>query len=394
MKINLKKYWDKFYFAFVAWFFRKTTLNRILYFLIATSIVEASTYAANESILEFLRELQTDFPNKTIYYPLRLIEVLFVQGSPIVLIISICFSILVWYLKKTELSKAQSGEQMKLIQKGLEEKLGIANQSLIETQSEAEKEEKQKTEYKKLLEKINFTLQEKNISKAEILSKFNKKLRIIVVQKNIEDTSHHYIKLQFYPHIGAVNIGGGVCVIPPNKIDQKLSDREILNWFEIELNKFIPDNYKFNFAIVSVVDLKNTITLNNNMHPMSKYRSTYLDAVDINEILSFRELESYLYTEKNVSSREIIEIPSLTFLTDKEVTSLTNYEKLAKQNNAIIDELMTQQDIQELKTTDIAQINPADLKSVLDNYMNDTENLANNIVENAKFWRDYFENKK
>ena len=215
----------------------------------------------------------------------------------------------------------------------------------------------------------------------------------MVLHKNAEDTTHHYIRDQFYPHIGAFYIHGGTCIIPPDKIDQQLSDKEILIWFETELRKFIPEDYKFNFSIVSVVDLKSTITLNQEMHPKSKYRLTYLDGLAIDQILSFRELESFLYSEKNISSRDIIDLPSLTFLADRESTTLTNFKKLADNNNEIIGSLKEKLDFNEIKTTDIALVELTDLKEVLADYMNDTESLSENIIENAKFWKNYFENK-
>lgn len=393
MKTCFKKYWDKLYFSFIDYIFRRTTLNFILYTLITVSLLEAGTLAATQELATFLNELKVKFPSGVLYYVIRIIEVFFVKGSLLVLVISICFALLVWYLKRTEISKAHSGEHFKLIQKGLEDKLKRANETLQESITEQEREKKKKAEYQRFLQKINFTLQEKNISKAEILSKFNKKLRIIVVHKSAEDSKNYLIRDQFYPHIGAFYIHGGTCIVPPNKIDQSHSDKEILNWFEAELRKFIPDNYKFNFALVSVVDLKSTVTLNQEMHPKSKYRTTYLDGITIDQVLTFRELESFLYSEKNISSKDIIDLPSLTFLADSDSTSLKNIKILEDKNKDIIDSLKNHLRIEKIKTTDIANVKISDLKTVLDQYMKDTQSLAENIFSNAKFWKDYFENK-
>ncbi len=389
---RLGDFFEKLIFKIIDYFLRKKTLNFILYSLILITLGEATAWASNKELTELIAELKIEFPNGFWYYLLRFCEVFLIQGGKLVLTLSIIFTIMIWFLKKSEISKAHSGQKMKLINEGLEQKLQLANESLVQSKTQAELQEQKQLEYRKLLNKINYTLKEKNISKADILLKFDKKFRIIVLQKNLEDTNHYYIKEQFYPHVGAKNIGGGVCIIPPNKIDQKLSDKEILKWFENELNKFIPDNYKYNFAIISVVDLNSTITLNNEMHPLSRYKSTYLDAIDIDDILSFREIESYLYTEKNISSKEIIDLPSLSFLLDNEKTNLTSINKINDSNKEIVESLKVKLGINSLTTMDFAHIELNDLIEVLDVYISDSDVVAESIIENAKFWKDYFDN--
>ena len=66
---------------------------------------------------------------------------------------------------------------------------------------------------------------------------------------------------------------------------------------------------------------------------------------------------------------------------------------MADNNNEIIGSLKEKLDLNEIKTTDIALVELTDLKEVLADYMNDTESLSENIIENAKFWKNYFENK-
>lgn len=383
---------EKLLFRVIDYLLRRTTLNYLLRFLAGVTIGAAVGYSNYDQANEFFDELQADVNSKLFYYLIGLVQVIFVKGGLLVLIMSILLFLFVWYLKYTEISKAHSGEKFKQIQEGLEEKLELTNQSLTVALTDAEKKEKEKDEYQKLLNKVSYTLQVKNISKADILAKFNKRLRIIVLHKNIENSVEHIIRDEFYPHIGAVHIHGGTCVIPPNRIDQKKSDQEMLEWFKVELDNFISEDYMYNLSLIAVVDLRSIVTYHNGTE-FSRYKKTYHDALEIDEILTLREIETFLYTEKNISSREIIDIPSLVFLTDKSEVPLTVYNNIEKHNREIVKSLEQNLGLENIKTTDLATVNNNDLKTAIEEHLDDSSGAEQSITDNAKFWSDYFARK-
>ncbi len=97
-----KEYLDKFYNAFLNYIFRPTNLKRILLFLISTIVTEAGALTFSKSLAHFLEELIEIYNSGFIYIILRLVEVFFVQGSLLVLVISFFLLVPVVYLFKIE----------------------------------------------------------------------------------------------------------------------------------------------------------------------------------------------------------------------------------------------------------------------------------------------------
>ena len=100
--IVFKEYLDKFYDSFLNYIFRRTSLKRILYFLVITIIAETGTYTFSKSLAEFLHELMKVYSSGPLYYFFRLIEIFFVQGSLLAIIISFILFLVIAYLIKHE----------------------------------------------------------------------------------------------------------------------------------------------------------------------------------------------------------------------------------------------------------------------------------------------------
>ncbi len=394
MLTYFKKYFDKLYFSFIDYLFRKKSLNFIIYVLIAFAIRELTAISAGEAIARFLSEVKQEYSESFIYWGLRLAEVLLVDGSHLVLGVTLFLILVVGYLRRTEISKASSGEKFKLIIEGLEEKKLLAEQKLEEVKTEAEIASLQKVEYKRFLDKINHTLQEKNISKEELLKKVSSKLKAIILYKSYEEGNqlNKLIRDNVYPELGAVNIASGLTIIPPDKINQKLSEKRILEWFKNQVESKVPENYDYNFPIIAVVDLTK-ITAYKRLKPFRRINRTYLDKIRIEDLISLRELESYLYQEKNISSKEVIEIASVGFLIDSDLITTEEYERIKKDNSKIISEIHNLVGVDQLKTTQFANLEDATLNAVLSKYVSNINEVILSIKNNAQFWKEYFDRK-
>ena len=117
--------------------------------------------------------------------------------------------------------------------------------SLKKSQKLSRLKEEKNEEYRKFLDKINFTLQEKNISKEELIKKISNKLKAIILYKSFEQGPQHDKKIRdgVYKTLGVQNISSGLSIIPPQRINQKLSEEQLLNWFHEELQNGIPGDY-------------------------------------------------------------------------------------------------------------------------------------------------------
>jgi len=389
MKKRLLKYLDKIYFSVIDYLFRKKSLNFILYVLIVFILTELTAISTSKSLIDFFNELKTEIHSKIFYWIIRILETIYVSGSYLSLVISIGLFILVFYLRRTELVEAKSGEKFKKVIDGLKKKNKEIYKALEQAQNNTELESRKKEEYRKFLDKINHTLQSENISKEELIKKVASKLKALIIYKSYED-QQKIIRDQIYSELGVVNISSGLSIIPPNRLNQKLSDAKLLNWFKKEVEKRIPDTYDYNFSIVAVVDLTK-ITAYKRLKPFRRINRTYLDKIRIEDLVSLREIESYLYTEKNISSKEIIETASVGFLIDSNLITTEDYEILKKNNDKIIAEINERLGSNNIRTTQFANIENSTLNSILSRYIENPEEITLSIKTNAQFWKDYFE---
>jgi hypothetical protein len=99
-------------------------------------------------------------------------------------------------------------------------------------------------------------------------------------------------------------------------------------------------------------------------------------------------LFDYLVTKKDISTRDIIEIPNILFLVDDSQITIKDKSILKKQRGKIIDDIKNYLQIDELKTTDLANIEDQELTFILtDNGVNRPLNVSKMLINNAKLWK-------
>jgi len=391
MKRDYQKYFNKLYNSFVDWVFRKKSLNYILLIIVVFTLKELTAINAGESITQFVENVQTKNPQGWIYWLAEIGELVFGQGSFTVLIISLILIFAIALLKRTELIQATSGEKFQSIIQGLEEKNKAQQGELENLELTKEQLDLKRNELKVFLDKVNDTLQSKNISKEELIKRMANKLKAILIYKSYENTQKT-IRDEVYPDLGVQNVSSGLSIIPPQKLNQNLSDKKLIDWFKNEIDKRLPEDYEFNFSLIAVVDLTK-MSVYKKLEPYRRFNRTYLDRLRIEDLLSMREIESYLYREEKLSSKDIIEIPNITFLIEDFRVSREEMEKLFKNNDTIIQSIKDQTDNQKLKTTDLATISDKTIVNAINNYVDNPEEVAQILKSNSLFWKNYFERK-
>ncbi|MEN8250700.1 MAG: hypothetical protein ABFS32_17335 [Bacteroidota bacterium] len=383
------RYLDKFCYSFIDWLFRKKTLNYILYISVLFAFKELSAISAGEGISEFISTIQERYPDGCVFWAAGLSKVVLGQGSLLVLGITFLVMLLIVNLKRTELIQATSGEQFGAIIEELKEKNLNQQQALENLELDQEQLEFKKNELKKFLDKVNDTLQAKNISKEELIRKVSNKLKAILIYKSYENPPKT-IRDEIYPAIGVQNISSGLSMIPPQKLDQHLSDQKLIEWFKSTITENLPEDYEYNFSLIAVVDLTKMAVLKK-LEPYRRFNRTFLDRIRVEDLLPLREIESYLFREEKISSKQIIEIPNITFLIEDYIVTKEELERLFKNNDTIINQVREAVDSDQLITTDFAIISNETISAAIEPYVENPEEVTEAIKRNAQFWKDYFD---
>ena len=249
-------------------------------------------------------------------------------------------------------------------------------------------------ELKKFLNKINETLQRENISKEELIKNVSSSLKAVVFFKTSEDTSKKRALFfnNVYPEMGIYPIRAGLSILPPKRVPQDMPNDKIIKWFKKELEKRVPKDYEYNIPFITVINLNETKSFKR-LQPFRKIQFSYLDKIPIEELAPTEEIISYLHHKKHLSPRDIIEIPNLVFLIEDYLISKSDLEALRNNNNKILNEIKKIIKSNKIKTTDFATIKEDKLKKILTKYVSEPDLCAKRIVQNANFWKSYFEHR-
>jgi hypothetical protein len=242
----------------------------------------------------------------------------------------------------------------------------------------------EKSELRKFLDKINEMLQRENITKEELIAKLDAPLPTIIIQKYNEPKKRIQKKLL---SLGFKTFGYGIYVLPPVKADFIQVGFDLKSWIKRNVLKGLPKDYKYiiNFAIV--VDLRKMVC---DKKIVTKAR-TFLDILKAEDIMKPQEVVEYIKLKKNISTKDIIELPNLLFLVEDYLIKKSDLEKLRKNNDAIFEGIMKKVSCQSIKTTDLAAIGEKELTGILSEHISEPDKIAKRIIENAKFWKAYFE---
>lgn len=262
-------------------------------------------------------------------------------------------------------------------------------------QSEKEKLRFEKTEYRKFLDKINETLKRENISKSELMKGISSSLKAIVFFKTWEDTIQKRALFvdKAYPDIGVICIRSGLSILPPRRVPQEFSNKKIIKWFKKELEKRVPKGYEYNIAFITVINLIEATYFRRLGRIRERGQFSFLDKIPIEELLPAKEVINYLKKKKNLSPKDIIEIPNIVFLVEDYMITKSDYEKLKKNNEKIIKQIKKKTKSEELKTTDLASVDLKLMQTILRKYVSDSKKIAERVKSNASFWKDYFEHR-
>lgn len=277
-----------------------------------------------------------------------------------------------------------------------EEIISNSNRNTEKVQKEIKKnviKRKKVDKLKLFLGKLQTELLKENISKEELISNIHSNENAILIfkpqeldtnrSKNVKLIKERMIDLGFKP------IGSGVSILPPALTPNFLRNKKDLdNWVDKNLLFDLPEDYRFILSFVMIIDLK--LTTSRKKDEISWKKEIY-EVLDVSELYSIDDTIDYLIKKKNLSIKDIINIPSFYFLSDNTDISLEDRNKLEKKDIIIIKNLKKRLEVDELKLLDIIKIEKHILKDELEKFVKVTNKDIDKIITNAKFWKKVFE---
>jgi len=250
--------------------------------------------------------------------------------------------------------------------------------------SEKEKAIKEATGLKKILSRVNETLSKEHISKEDLIDKMKENQYTILIQKHNESIEKT-IRDRLYS-LGFKHINSGIYILPPVKAREWGVDGnfDLDKWLKTKLLLNLPKDYKHMINFVSIIDLKKTTARNN----LVKRSRTYLDVLEPADLIEPERLIEYLKDKKNISIKDIIQVPNLLFLVDEYAVNKKDYESIKRHNDEILISIKNKIHLDEIKTADLATIDEETLKEALENYTNKPTEISSMIIRNAKFWNN------
>ena len=242
----------------------------------------------------------------------------------------------------------------------------------------------------KMVDNIGVTLTKENISKEEIIRNITTPLKTIIFQKYWEDPvrKRYIIRDKVYPKIHAHHIKGGLRIIPAGYVPQDKSNDEIIKWFRKELEENIPPDYEYNIDFITIVNLTDIKSFKRLGNRYERGHFDWLRNVPTKEIAPPDMIMNYLATKKDLSTRDIIEIPNIMFLVDDSIITLQDKAVIKNKGDEIIKDIKKFLRIKELKTTDLANIDDKELTLILSEFgIKRPLIISEMLIRNAKLWK-------
>jgi hypothetical protein len=248
---------------------------------------------------------------------------------------------------------------------------------------------------RQLMAKVTLNLGKEHFSKDELLRRLARPVYCLLFHKteeaSLSDKKLKTLRDEILPSLGFKFVRGsrGVYILPPSQLPFFQDRSEIEKWIEDKIISKIPSDYRYIFSFVSLIDLRFTISIKRDK--LAKKYDTLMETIDAEELLTFSEGLTYLQSKKNLSLKDIIEIPNLFFLSDK--TSL-DFDKrnILKDKNEEIIKIIKNEFKKEIFTRDLAEIDSTYLLNLLKKYIQIKDDDVETIKANAKFWEDLLTN--
>jgi ABC-type phosphate transport system auxiliary subunit len=278
-----------------------------------------------------------------------------------------------------------------------EEKAKV-DQELLEEEREHFKKEIQKKERrkeeleeklseaeskKKDLELVMNALERKGIDTEALVENYQEKFRIILMypgyQKNGKDETDKFIKEELNENYDAIELGGGLKLVPPAKVPDNIKETEDL---ESWVNSFYPtEEHKSIVGFATVLDLRD-IFWHSDYDETKSMRRTIGDKMNVDQIFQTEE-EFFQSMEANdISLLEIVEEMNIGYFAAK-ITNREEAEDIYDNLDSIQSEL-NQPSLLWLSEGE----NKQQIREAVEDYTNTPEELAEGIQERAQFWEE------
>jgi hypothetical protein len=265
------------------------------------------------------------------------------------------------------------------------------DRQIQQMQKNLDVEQQRNIKLSNIVDNIGITLNNEQISTDDLIKNLKTPLRAIFFMKTSEKTKD-YFRNKVYDNIHSYGIRKGVNIIPPRYIDQDKTDEEILEWFFKEIELYVPENYEYNIPFALVVNIASIGSHDSIAYEHSKSHFNWTTKVPPQDIAPPNILVKYLAGKKNISLKDIIEIPNIMFLIDELQITLADKITLEKNSNKIVNAIKKQVGSDTLKTTDLATFKEIDLMLILqENDIKDSLKVSKMLIRTANILKTVLE---
>jgi len=276
------------------------------------------------------------------------------------------------------------------------EKIEKYETNIKKEQKRTKKLELSNTKLKQLMNKVTSELRKEHLSKESILTRIDKPIYALLLYKAVETNDDNRalkpLRDEILPSLGFRYVKGcrGLYVLAPSLLPLFKDRAELDDWVAKNIVAVVPKKLRYVISAISLIDLRYTVAIQKDKLT-KKYDKTLLDSINSEELINFSEALSYLQRKKTLSLKDVIEIPSMSFLSDKTSLKTQDREKLKDSNDAIVREI-EQVVGTEIQTKDFPSLDHKMLQNILSKYVSLQKDDITIMQSNAQFWVDLFDN--
>ena len=212
----------------------------------------------------------------------------------------------------------------------------------------------------------------------DLIKKFRKPIYTLVLYKWYEESQRIIVNI-LRKDLGFEILGNGLYILPPSKLNypyEKPPEKKwIDNWFKNKIRKKLPDDYKYVFHLLALVNIRHIFS----ERRFSKQDKTALEVLTKDEVF----LKHFLSTveEEYKSTKEIMKEERISLLITEYCTD-SERKKINEENAKIMRKLNCK------NLLDVSTKTRREINNVIKNYCKRFFEVSDNIYENAQLLKD------
>lgn len=259
------------------------------------------------------------------------------------------------------------------------------NNRILKEIRDKDKGDNEDAKLKSMMRRFRFALNRNQIPLEEMIEKFSKPIRTIVVYAFKNNT----IKKRLLKH-GFRYLGGmGVYVLPPNRFPSNIKESDLKNWIKKNIVQDIEESeHQIPFAFT--IDLRH-VFCSQKIAEGGRNWKTLLQVLGIDEAFVQDYSVYNLLKDSSISLSKIVKTGDINFLLSPYIEDENEFYNIYTKKKKIQDKIIESLNKQgNFKLDYITEISESKLASILNLYLKEANasDVAKQLKSEAKFWEE------